>query len=95
MEIDSGPSFAKRKEWRYVLVRICEFLRLVDYLIQELLTRIVTTSVRQLHEYVAKATEELNTSDMRHASHSMLKSRHSVETIEKIDQVCIDFNRLI
>ena len=85
---ESGPSFAKRKEWRFILLRICEFLRLVDYLIQELLQRIVTTSVRLLHEYVAKATDELNESDMRHSSHSMLQSsRSSTDKIGHIDQV--------
>ena len=37
-------------------MRICEFLRLVDYLIQELLHRVVKTSVKRLHEYVGKST---------------------------------------
>lgn len=54
--LEKGPSFAKRKEWRFILNRICEFLRLVDYLIQELLHRIVKTSVKRLHEYVSKST---------------------------------------
>ncbi len=56
MLIEKGPSYAKRKEWRYILKRICEFLRSVDYLIQELLHRVVRTSVKHLHEYVLKST---------------------------------------
>ena len=55
-QTEKGPSYAKRKEWRFILTRICEFLRLVDYLIQELLHRVVKTSVKRLHEYVGKAT---------------------------------------
>lgn len=50
-----GPSYCKRKEWRFILKRICEFLRSVDYLIQELLHRIVKTSVRHLFQYVDKS----------------------------------------
>jgi hypothetical protein len=51
-----GPDYAKRKEWRFILSRICEFLRMLDYLIQELLHRVVKTSVRHLYEYVSKST---------------------------------------
>ncbi len=54
--LEKGPSYSKRKEWRFVLLRICEFLRMVDYLIQELLHRVVKTSVRHLHDYVYKST---------------------------------------
>ena len=56
LTLEKGPSYAKRKEWRFILNRICQFLRLVDYLIQELLHRVVKTSVKRLHEYVAKST---------------------------------------
>ena len=50
-----GPNYAIRKEWRFILQRICQFLRMVDYLIQELLHRVVKTSVRLLNEYVMKS----------------------------------------
>ena len=53
---EKGPSFAKRKEWRYILRRICQFLRSVDYLIQEFLHRVVKTSVIHLSDYVSKST---------------------------------------
>lgn len=50
-----GPSYAIRKEWRFILQRICQFLRMIDYLIQELLHRVVKTSVRLLNDYVMKS----------------------------------------
>lgn len=56
--IEKGPSFVKRKEWRFILSRLTHFLRLVDYLMQELLHRVVKTSVQHLHDYVLKATEQ-------------------------------------
>lgn len=50
-----GPCYAVRNEWRFILQRICQFLRMVDYLIQELLHRVVKTSVRLLNDYVMKS----------------------------------------
>lgn len=41
-----GPSFTVRKHWRDTLTRLTEFLRLLDYLILELLRRLVKSSVR-------------------------------------------------
>lgn len=49
---EKGPSYAARNEYRYVLRRLCEFLRMVDYLMQEMLHKIVRNSVKQLREYV-------------------------------------------
>ena len=57
--LEKGPSFAKRKEWRYILRRICQFLRSVDYLIQEFLHRVVKTSVIHLCDYVTKSTNTI------------------------------------
>lgn len=50
-----GPCYAVRNEWRYILQRICQFLRMIDYLIQELLHRVVKTSARLLNDYVMKS----------------------------------------
>lgn len=50
-----GPCYAVRNEWRYILQRICQFLRMLDYLIQELLHRVVKTSARLLNDYVMKS----------------------------------------
>lgn len=55
---EKGPSYVKRKEWRFILTRLTNFLRLVDYQIQELLHRVVKTSVQHLHDYVAKSTTQ-------------------------------------
>lgn len=46
--LDTGPSFTVRKHWRDVLTRLTEFLRLLDYIILELLRRLVKSSVRDL-----------------------------------------------
>ncbi|CAF4669138.1 unnamed protein product [Rotaria sp. Silwood1] len=43
-----GPSFAIRKHWRDTLTRLTEFLRLLDYIILELLRRLVKSAVRDL-----------------------------------------------
>ena len=43
-----GPSFIVRKHWRDTLTRLTEFLRLLDYLILELLRRLVKSAVRDL-----------------------------------------------
>ncbi|CAF1414036.1 unnamed protein product [Rotaria sordida] len=45
---NAGPSFAIRKHWRDTLVRLTEFLRLLDYIILELLRRLVKSAVRDL-----------------------------------------------
>ena len=41
-----GPSFTVRKHWRDTLKRLTEFLRLLDYIILELLRRLVKSAVR-------------------------------------------------
>ena len=41
-----GPSFTVRKHWRDTLSRLTEFLRLLDYIILELLRRLVKSCVR-------------------------------------------------
>lgn len=41
-----GPSFTVRKHWRDTLKRLTEFLRLIDYIILELLRRLVKSAVR-------------------------------------------------
>jgi hypothetical protein len=43
-----GPSFTVRKHWRDTLKRLTEFLRLLDYIILELLRRLVKSAVRDL-----------------------------------------------
>lgn len=44
--IEIGPSFTVRKHWRDTLKRLTEFLRLLDYIILELLRRLVKSAVR-------------------------------------------------
>ncbi len=46
--LEIGPSFAVRKHWRDTLKRLTEFLRLLDYIILELLRRLVKSAVRDL-----------------------------------------------
>lgn len=45
---ETGPSFTVRKHWRDTLKRLAEFLRLLDYIILELLRRLVKSAVRDL-----------------------------------------------
>ncbi len=44
--LEIGPSFTVRKHWRDTLKRLTEFLRLLDYIILELLRRLVKSAVR-------------------------------------------------
>ena len=50
-----GPSFSQQTEWRYILKRLCQFLRSIDYLLQEMLQRIVKTSVEHLLNFVSRS----------------------------------------
>ena len=49
---DKKPMYAQISEWRKVLTRLSYFLRSVDYLILELLRRIVITSTRDLLNFL-------------------------------------------
>jgi hypothetical protein len=55
--LEKGPEYALRKEWRYILRRLRDFLRMIDYLVQEMLQRIVKVSVKHLHDYVKASAE--------------------------------------
>jgi hypothetical protein len=55
--LEKGPDYSLRKEWRYVLRRLRDFLRMIDYLMQEMLHRIVKVSVMHLQDYVKSSTE--------------------------------------
>lgn len=46
------PLYAEISEWRKILSRLCSFLRSVDYLILEMLRRLVLTAVRQLLDHL-------------------------------------------
>ena len=46
--LEYGPSFAERQRWRDILIRLSEFLRLVDYVVLEFLRRLVKSCVRDL-----------------------------------------------
>lgn len=50
-----GPSFTVRKHWRDTLKRLTEFLRLLDYIILELLRRLVKSAVRDLFVHLREA----------------------------------------
>ena len=46
------PSYAQISEWRRILHRISYFLRSVDFLLLELLRRLVTTAAQHLLKFV-------------------------------------------
>lgn len=79
-----GPSYSKRKEWRFILKRICEFLRSVDYLIQELLHRVVKTSVRHLYEYV-NSSACLNLDSLKKVKKSNQSNTDSLSKYKTLD----------
>ena len=47
------PSYAQIVEWRKVLKRLSVFLRTVDFVIMEMLRRLVLTAVGQLYRTIA------------------------------------------
>ena len=49
------PTFAEIAEWRKILHRLSFFLRSVDYLILELLRRLVLTATRDLTRFVTQS----------------------------------------
>lgn len=50
--VEYGPTFAERKRWRDILLRLSEFLRLLDYIVLEFLRRLVKSSVRDLFIHI-------------------------------------------
>ena len=55
------PSYAEIAEWRKILGRLASFLRSIDYLILEMLRRLVITATRHLLEHLVASynvTEE-------------------------------------
>ncbi|XP_023930267.1 dynein heavy chain 6, axonemal [Lingula anatina] len=46
------PSYAQIAEWRKILARLSEFLKSVDYLLLELLRRLVKTAVKELLNFL-------------------------------------------
>ncbi|CAF0983043.1 unnamed protein product [Adineta steineri] len=54
-KLNIGPSFAERKRWRDTLIRISDFLRLLDYIILEFLRRLVKSCVRDLLIHVRES----------------------------------------
>ena len=46
--IDEEPTFTQRAQWRTVLRRMARFIRLVDFLIMELLRRLALVALRTL-----------------------------------------------
>lgn len=55
------PTYAEIAEWRKILGRLASFLRSIDYLILEMLRRLVVTATRHLLEHLVSAynvTEE-------------------------------------
>ncbi|XP_071833092.1 dynein axonemal heavy chain 6-like isoform X4 [Apostichopus japonicus] len=48
----SGPSYTQIAEWRQILGRLSRYLRTVDYIILNMLHRLVKTAVKDLHEYL-------------------------------------------
>ena len=52
---EMGPSFTVRKHWRDTLKRLTEFLRLLDYVILELLRRLVKSAVRDLFMHLRES----------------------------------------
>lgn len=78
---EKGPSYVKRKEWRFILSRLSGFLRMIDYQIQELVHRVVKTSVKQLHEYMCKSMNQPVNGDENYRKYSM-------KTMNKVYVTC-------
>ncbi|XP_071789676.1 dynein axonemal heavy chain 6-like isoform X2 [Asterias amurensis] len=49
----TGPSYTDMAEWRSILSRLCSFLRTADYLVLEMLHRLVKTAVRSLQGFLS------------------------------------------
>jgi hypothetical protein len=69
----AGPSFIQKREWRHVLKRLTEFLRSIDYLIQEMLHRIVKESIQILHSFLFKSSNWVRQND-RDRSNSLVSN---------------------
>lgn len=50
--VSEKPTYTQIAEWRRVLARLVQFLRLVDMQVMELLRRLVKTSLRHLLEFM-------------------------------------------
>jgi len=57
------PSFAQIAEWRKILLRLTDFLRTIDYLLLELLRRLVLTATRSLTRFVTESFQTGMTGD--------------------------------
>ena len=64
------PTYAQIAEWRKILHRLSYFLRSVDFLLLEMLRRLVTTAAKQLLKFVETSFhagyEEVNISEQLH-----------------------------
>ena len=65
------PTYAQVAEWRKILHRLSYFLKSVDYLLLEMLRRLVTTAAKQLLKFVETSFhagyEEVNISERFHS----------------------------
>ena len=50
--VEEGPTYAEMAEWRHVLNRLCKFLRLIDFILQDLYHRLILTAMRQFQTLV-------------------------------------------
>ena len=50
--IGNRPSYAQIAEWRKILNRLSYFLRMVDYLLMEVLHRLTVTATRLLRDSI-------------------------------------------
>ena len=53
--LGDGPSYAEMAEWRHVLNRLCKFLRLIDFILQDLYHRLMLTAMRQLQSLITES----------------------------------------
>lgn len=63
------PLYAEISEWRKILSRLCSFLRSVDYLILEMLRRLVLTAVRQLLDHLVASYNVTDEDEERASSY--------------------------
>eukprot|EP00105_Crassostrea_gigas_P038198 XP_019922346.1 PREDICTED: dynein heavy chain 6, axonemal [Crassostrea gigas] len=86
------PLYAEISEWRKILSRLCSFLRSVDYLILEMLRRLVLTAVRQLLDHlvasynVTDEDEERGIVSTHHIASSYIPSENTSASTSPIPE---------
>lgn len=67
--LGSKPLYAQIAEWRKILSRLAAFLKSIDYLILEMLRRLVVTAMRLLLEHLSSSYYVTDEDEEKVANH--------------------------